>query len=55
MKKREDSWKKEWNETTSKIKKSGRNLNVKIGYDTSDRNRSGYKDPTAKAAIDRCR
>lgn len=55
MSRKTEDFKKEWNEITSKIKRSGRNLNVKIGCDTSDRNGSGYKDPTAREAIRRCK
>lgn len=44
---------KEWNETTKKIKESGKTSKTKIGYDTSGRNGSGYSDPTAREAIRR--
>ena len=53
-KRNNSSWEKEWAETTSKIKKSGRKLDIPIGYDTSGLTKSKHKDPTAKEAIRRC-
>lgn len=41
-------------ELSKKLKKSGKNLNIPITK-KSDRNGSGYKDPTATKAMRNCR
>ena len=47
-------WASEFENTTKKLKKSGRNLDVPITRE-SNRNGSGYPDPTATSAMKNCR
>lgn len=48
-------WASQFENETKKLKKSGKNLNIPITRDSSCRNGSGYKDPTAGKAIRNCR
>ena len=47
-------WASQFERETQKLKKSGKNLNIPISKE-SDRNGSGYKDPTASTAMKNCR
>lgn len=48
-------WASQFENETKRLKKSGKNLNIPITRDSSGRNGSGYKDPTARDAMRRCR